>query len=127
MLLDIASIIIFCIEYLGINCPDNLKEKLSLYIQKHDLNIVSVTDYLKQTTINDFDLVELQKPIFVKGERVYDDPDIMEKQTYCNEQMKTLYPEIKRTNMPSEYYVDGTEEYVNFKNDLIQKTRKRVK
>ena len=96
-------------------------------IQKHDLNIVSVTDYLKQTTINDFDLVELQKPIFVKGKRVYDDPDIMEKRAYCNEQMKTLYPEVKRTNMPTEYYVDGTEEYVNFKNDLIQKTRKRVK
>ncbi len=96
-------------------------------IQKHDLNIVSVTDYLKQTTINDFDLVELQKPIFVNGERVYDDPDIMEKRTYCNEQMQTLYPEVKRTNMPSEYYVDGTEEYVNFKNDLIHKTRKRVK
>ena len=38
MLLDIASTIIFCIEYLGINCPDNLKEKLCLYIQKHDLN-----------------------------------------------------------------------------------------
>ena len=38
MLLDIASIIIFCLEYLGVNCPDNLKEKLSLYIQKHDLN-----------------------------------------------------------------------------------------
>ena len=38
MLLDNASIIIFCSEYLGINCPDNLKEKLSLYIQKHDLN-----------------------------------------------------------------------------------------
>ena len=96
-------------------------------IKKHDLNIVSVTDYLKQTTINDFDLVELQKPIFVKGELVYDDPDIMKKQAYCNEQMKTLYPEIKRTDMPSEYYVDGTEEYVNFKNDLIVKTRKRVK
>ena len=38
MLLDIASIIIFCLEYLGINCPDNLKDKLSLYIQKHDLS-----------------------------------------------------------------------------------------
>ncbi len=96
-------------------------------IKKHDLNIVSVTDYLKQTTINDFDLVELQKPIFKDGELVYDDPDIMGKRAYCNEQMKTLYPEVKRTNMPSEYYVDGTEEYVNFKNDLIQKTRKRVK
>ena len=38
MLLDIASIIIFCLEYLGINCPDNLKDKLSLYIKKHDLS-----------------------------------------------------------------------------------------
>ena len=38
MLLDITSIIIFCLEYLEINCPNNLKEKLILYIQKHDLN-----------------------------------------------------------------------------------------
>ena len=96
-------------------------------VKTHDLNIVSVTDYLKQTTINDFDLVELQKPIFVNGKLVYDDPDIRKKQEYCNEQMKTLYPEIKRTNMPSEYYVDGTEDYVNFKNDLIVRTRKLVK
>ena len=96
-------------------------------LKKHDLNIVSVTDYLKQTTINNFDLVELQKPIFVNGELVYDDPDLLIKQNYCNEQMNTLYPEVKRTVNPAEYYVDGTEEYVNFKNDLIQKTRKLVK
>ncbi len=96
-------------------------------IKKHDLNIVSVTDYLKQTTIDNFDLVELQKPIFVNGELVYDDPDLLIKQNYCNEQMNTLYPEVKRTVNPAEYYVDGTEEYVNFKNNLIQKTRKLVK
>ena len=96
-------------------------------IKKHDLNIVSVTDYLKQTTINDFDLVELQQTIFKDGELVYDDPDIMKKQAYCNEQMKTLYPEVKRTNMPHQYYVDGTKDYVDFKNDLILKTRKLVK
>ena len=40
--------------------------------------------------------------------------------------MDTLYPEVKRTVMPHEYYVDGTEEYVNFKNDMIVKTRKLV-
>ena len=96
-------------------------------IKKHDLNIVSVTDYLKQTTINNFDLVELQKPIYINGELVYDDPDLLIKQNYCNEQMNTLYPEVKRTVNPAEYYVDGTEEYVNFKNNLIQKTRKLVK
>ncbi|MCR5483772.1 MAG: nicotinate phosphoribosyltransferase [Bacilli bacterium] len=96
-------------------------------IKKHDLNIVSVTDYLKQTTINDFDLVELLKPIFENGELVYDDPELLVKQNYCNEQMNTLYPEVKRPVNPTEYYVDGTEDYVNFKNDLIVKTRKLVK
>ena len=96
-------------------------------IKKHNLNIVSVTDYLKQTTIDNFDLVELQKPIFENGELVYDDPELLVKQTYCNEQMNTLYPEVKRPVNPTEYYVDGTEDYVNFKNDLIVKTRKLVK
>ena len=96
-------------------------------IKKHNLNIVSVTDYLKQTTIDNFDLVELQKPIFENGELVYDDPELLVKQNYCNEQMNTLYPEVKRPVNPTEYYVDGTEDYVNFKNDLIVKTRKLVK
>ncbi|MBQ7240141.1 MAG: nicotinate phosphoribosyltransferase [Bacilli bacterium] len=96
-------------------------------IKKHDLNIVSVTDYLKQTTIDNFDLVELQKPIFENGVLVYDDPELLVKQNYCNEQMNTLYPEVKRPVNPTEYYVDGTEDYVNFKNDLIVKIRKLVK
>ena len=96
-------------------------------IDKKELEIVSVTDYLKSTTINNFDLIELQKPIFINGELVYDDPDLLIKQNYCNEQMNTLYPEVKRTVNPAEYYVDGTKEYVEFKNDLIQKTRKLVK
>ena len=96
-------------------------------IKNHNLNIISVTDYLKQTTIDNFDLVELQKTIFENGKLVYEDPELLQKQTYCNEQMSTLYPGVKRTNMPAEYYVDGTEDYVNFKNDLIVKTRRLVK
>ena len=70
------------------------------------------------------ELVELQKPIFVNGQLVYDDPQIQQKQKYCNNQMKTIYPEVKRTKNPHEYYVNGTEEYVNFKNDLIMNTKK---
>lgn len=96
-------------------------------LNRSSLTIISTTDYLKRTTIEDFELVELQKPIFIKGELVYDDPDITEKREYCNEQMKRLYPEIKRTKMPHEYFVDGTEEYINFKNDMIMNVRKLVK
>ena len=96
-------------------------------LNRNNLTIISTTDYLKRTTIEDFELVELQKPIFVKGELVYDDPDITEKREYCNEQMRKLYPEVKRTKMPHEYYVDGTEEYINFKNDMIMNVKKLVK
>ena len=41
--------------------------------------------------------------------------------------MDTLYPEIKRNKMPHEYPVSGTVEYVDFKYDLISKTKKLVR
>lgn len=96
-------------------------------LKRNSLTIISTTDFLKRTTIEDFELVELQKPIFIKGELVYEDPDITEKRKYCDEQMKRLYPEIKRTKMPHEYYVDGTEEYIDFKNDMVMNAKKLVK
>lgn len=96
-------------------------------INTRELTIVSLTDYLKSTTLNNFDLVELQKPIFLNGELVYNDPEILVKQAYCNTQMQTLYPEVKRNKMPHEYYVDGTIDYVNFKNEMIKNARKLVK
>ena len=68
-------------------------------------------------------LEELQKQIFKDGELVYNDPEILEKQTYCDKQMATLYPEVKRIRYPHGYYVDGTEEYMKFKTDLIKKMR----
>ena len=93
-------------------------------VKTEDLLIINPSDTLDRSVINDFELVELQKPIFVDGQLVYDDPDILEKQKYCNEQMKTIYPEVKRTRMPHEYYVDGTQEYVDFKTDMIVNTKK---
>lgn len=96
-------------------------------ISTNNLIIVDPTNYLKRTTINDFDLVELQKPIFKGGKLVYNDPDIMKKQTYCTNQMDTIYPEVKRIEMPHKYYVDGTESYVEFKNNMIKEHKSRVR
>ena len=94
-------------------------EKISM----KDLKIKSPVDRFKQTVINDFKLVELQKTIFKDGKLVYDEPTLEEKQDYCNKEMAKLYPEVKRLQNPHEYYVDGTEDYVNFKNDLIVHTK----
>ena len=96
-------------------------------INKSELLIVSPTDMLKRTTISNFELVKLQKPIFVKGKLVYDDPSIMEKRDYSNKQMKTIYPEVKRIEKPHGYYVDGTESYVNFKNEMIINAKRLVR
>jgi len=91
-----------------------------------NLRIVSPVDDLKSRIINNFKLVELQKPIFIKGELVYDDPDIREKIVYCNQQMLTLYPEVKSVFSPEEYHISGTEDYVSFKRKLIRDTRNRI-
>lgn len=96
-------------------------------VTKENLTIVSLVDSLKKTTISDFELVELQKPIFINGKLVYDDPDIRIKQKYCNDKMATIYPEVKRTMNPHEFYVDGTEEYVSFKKETIENAKKLVK
>ena len=91
---------------------------------EQELEIVDPTNYLKSTVISNFRLEELQKPIFIDGELVYDDPDILEKKEYCNKMMETIYPEIKRIENPHKYYVDGTVSYVTFKNKMIADMRK---
>ncbi len=96
-------------------------------ISKDNLEIISLTDQLKRGVINDFDLVKLQRPIFVRGQLVYDDPSIEEKKKYCSLEMARIYPETKRIRMPHGYYVDGTKEYIEFKNQMINDAKQLVK
>ena len=93
-------------------------------MNERQMKIISINDLITNTTIDNYRLVKLQKQIFKNGELVYKDPSIFEKKDYCNEQMKTLYPEVKRTLNPHKYYVDGTEEYVNLKNEMILSHRR---
>ena len=51
---------------------------------ERELTIVSTIDPLKKNTITDFELVELQKPIFKNGKLVYEDPDIFTKQKFAS-------------------------------------------
>ena len=62
---------------------------------------------------------ELKVPIFVDGQEVYNVPSLDERKDYCNKQMDTLYPEIKRIINPHVYYVDLSEKLLKLKKDLI--------
>lgn len=90
-------------------------------LSKDEMVIVSTRDYLKSKKISNYELCELQKVIFNDGILVYNEPDLDEKVIYCEKQMSTIYPEIKRTLNPHEYYVDGTEKFVLNKRELIEK------
>ena len=93
---------------------------------ENELEIVDPTNYLKTTVISNFRLEELQKPIFENGKLVYEDPELLEKKEYCNKMMETIYPEVKRIENPHQYYVDGTVNYVAFKNKMISDMKKLV-
>lgn len=96
-------------------------------IEKDNLLLISPQDILNSSTISNFTLKELQQDIFVDGELVYKDPTLKEKKDYCEKEMQTLYPEIRRELNPHEYRVSGTKEYVDTKEDLINSVKEKIK
>ncbi len=81
--------------------------------------LVHPTEVWKKTELTNYNVRELQTPIFVAGELVYEEPTLREKQEYCQEEFGTLYPEVTRINKPHEYYVDLTDRLRELKNELI--------
>lgn len=96
-------------------------------IKTDELNITSVKEFVKSSTIENFYLVKLQEPIFIDGRLVYKDKNIFEKKKYCEESMAKIYPEIKRLLNPHEYFVDGTDKYVDLKKNMINEARGKKK
>ena len=73
----------------------------------------------KKKTITDFTARELQVPIFKDGQLVYDAPTLPELQRYCQEQVGTLWDEVKRFDNPHTYYVDLSQKLWDIKYDLL--------
>ena len=73
----------------------------------------------KRKKISDFSAVELQVPIFTKGKCVYKSPDLKEIRKYCEQQLDTIWDEVKRFENPHKYYVDLSENLWNEKYKLL--------
>ena len=92
-------------------------------IPKNKYTLIDPLNENNTLTIKDYNVRELQVPIFEDGKLVYNDPSIREKQAYCNEEMKTLYPEIKRSENPHQYYVDLSRKLLTLKKELIKQAK----
>ena len=99
-----------------------LGDVIALHEEHIPLDEFTLIDPLNEhntLTIKNYRIRELQVPIFVDGELVYEEPTILEKQAYHKDEMKTLYPEVKRTENPHGYYIDLTRKLLELKKALI--------
>lgn len=81
----------------------------------------------KRKTITDYTAVELQKPIFINGELVYETPTLKEMRDYCQAQVATLWEEVRRFENPHRYYVDLSQKLWDLKQELLKNGGKRAK
>ena len=95
-------------------------------IPKDKFTLISPTEEWKQTTITNYEVRELQVPIYIDGKQVYENKNIPERKEYLNNEMETLYPEIRRINNPHIYYVDLTKKLLELKKELIKEARGQV-
>ena len=93
---------------------------------KGKYTLVNPVEEWKTTTLEEYDVRELQELIFLDGEQVYEVPSVQERKDYCAEQFETLYPEVKRDTNPHEYYVDLSKKLLKLKTKMILKAQQNT-
>lgn len=76
----------------------------------------------KRKTVTDFRAREMLVPVFKSGKLVYDLPDIEAVRDYCENEVDSLWDEVKRFENPHDYYVDLSQKLWDVKNDLLQQS-----
>nr|WP_300089985.1 nicotinate phosphoribosyltransferase [Sedimentibacter sp.] len=73
----------------------------------------------KKKKITRFYAKNLQVPVFIGGECVYESPSLNEIRDYCKKEVDNLWNEVKRFTNPHTYYVDLSSDLWICKQDLI--------
>lgn len=84
------------------------------------LELFDPVDTWKSQTIQNYVAVPLLKPIFQGGKLVYKLPTLEEARAYCQEQVDTLWDEVKRFENPHNYYVDLSPKLWQIKQELLK-------
>ncbi len=100
-----------------------IADELCVYDEKIDDTrdlVIFDPDYTwKKKTLRGFTAKQMQVPIFIGGELVYNEPSFDEIRTYCASQVDSLWDEIKRFENPHRYYVDLSKKLWTIKNQLL--------
>ena len=112
-------------RFIGNDTGKAIADYLAIYDEviddSQDMEIFDPEATWKRKTVYNFTAKELQVPIFVKGELVYELPSLEEIRNYCREQVDTLWDEVKRFDNPQTYYVDLSQKLWDIKYGLLKK------
>ncbi len=75
----------------------------------------------KRKTLTDFYAKKLLVKIFENGHCIYESPDVHEIRAYCQEQIDTMWDEVKRLEKPHRYFVDLSQKLWDIKDKLLKK------
>ena len=96
-------------------------------IAKDKYTLVHPVEEWKITKLQNYDVRELLVPIFKDGQLVYNEKSLLERQKYCEEEYQSLYPEVRRIDMPHQYYVDLSDKLRELKKKLIRLHQEEIK
>ena len=91
-----------------------------------DFEIFDPDAIWKRKVVYDFEAKELQVPIFRNGELVYELPSLKEIRAYCEQQVDTLWDEVKRFDNPHDYYVDLSQKLWDIKQAMLVQAGKKI-
>ena len=77
----------------------------------------------KRKTYTNYTVKPLQVQVFQNGELVYQQPSLQEIQTYCMEQVDSLWDEVKRFENPHNYYVDLSQKLWDIRQELLSRNQ----
>lgn len=78
----------------------------------------------KKKTLSNYTVRELQVPIFLDGECVYELPELDEIVQYSKTELESIWDEVKRLHYPHRYYVDLSQKLYDLKIDLLHSNEK---
>ncbi len=110
--------------------PDGMAfaDYISIFDEKVEgpLELFDPVDTWKSQVITDYTAVSLLQPIFQGGKLVYHLPTLREARTYCQQQVHTLWDEVKRFENPHNYYVDLSPKLWRVKQELLKEQGHKV-
>ena len=114
-------------RFYGNNTGKAIADYMTVYDEEvddsKDLEIFDPNATWKKKTVYDFHARQLLEPIFLGGKPVYQSPSLPEIKAYCQQQVDTLWDEVKRFDNPHSYYVDLSQKLWDIRHDLLHKSQ----